>query len=244
MAFFTLLSIIIAIMFHGINSQMIPKPVTTYPTYQTITTTTSTSTPPPPTCPSIDEITSAMEKLFDAQTKVLQKKLADIEERLNDLASCQTTGMGAGELFLGIYENLTVFNDWTLLYDKPYSHSTTSDELKKVAAQCNTNRVVVGAMQHENSNIINVAAVGPTRVLSLNTTVEDPEEIENVLWYLESGRTFGFRPVENDSTEPSRSELFLGWYIDVNYGGWRAGKNTNLYQNSIWRKVIYCMPTL
>jgi hypothetical protein len=227
MAFSPLLSIIIAIMFHGMNSQMVPRP--------------STAAPSTTTCPSIDEITSAMEKLFDTQTKILQAKLADIEERLHDLSSCNS--MGAGELFLGIYENLTIFADWALLYKKPYSHSTTSKELKEVASQCKSNRVVVGAMQNENSTMINVAAVGPTRVLYLNATVENPEEIESVLWYLESGRTFGFRPAENDENEPPRSELFLGWYIDVNYGGWRAGKNTNLYQNSIWHKVIYCMPT-
>ena len=221
MASFPILAILIVILFHGICSQMV-------------------GTKPTPTCPSIDEVTNAMQKLFDAQTKVLNSKLAEIEARLDDLKSCDT--MGPSELFMGTYENLTIFEDWTLLYNKPYSHSTTSKELKDAANKCSSNRVVVGAMKNENSTIIDVAAVGPTRVLYLNATVEDPEEIENVLWYLESGRTFGFRPVENDPDEPTRSELFLGWYIDVNYGGWRAGKNTNLYQNSIWRKVIYCMP--
>ncbi|CAF0912457.1 unnamed protein product [Rotaria sp. Silwood1] len=213
--------------FHGICSQMIgPKPTT--PT-------------PIPTCPSIDEITSTMEKLFDAQTKILLSKLADMEARLNDLTSCKP--MAPSELFMGIYENLTIFDDWILLYNEPYNHNTTSKELKQVANKCNSNRIVVGAIQNENSSILSVAAVGPTRVLHLNTKVEDPEEIENVLWYLESGRSFGFRPIENDPNEPPRSELFLSWAIDVNYGGWRAGKATNLYQNSTWHKVIYCMPT-
>ncbi|CAF2767590.1 unnamed protein product [Rotaria sp. Silwood2] len=215
-------------MFHGIYTQMIgPKPTTT-PT-------------PTPTCPSIDEITSSMEKLFDVQTKILLAKLADMEARLNDLTSCKP--MAPSELFMGIYENLTIFDDWILLYNKPYNHNTTSKELKDIANKCNSNRVVVGAIQNEDLSILNVAAVGPTRVLYLNTTVETPEEIENVQWHLESGRSFGFRPIENDPDESPRSELFLSWTIDANYGGWRAGKTTNLYQNSIWHKVIYCMPT-
>ncbi|CAF4264137.1 unnamed protein product [Rotaria socialis] len=198
-------------------------------------------TKPPPTCPSIDEIKSTMGELFDTQTKILLTKLAEMETRLNELESCNH--MGPSELFMGIYENLTIYNDWTLLYNKPYNHSTTSTELKAVADQCYSDRVVVGAMENENSAILNVAAVGPTRVLYLNVSSETPEEIENVLWYLESGRTFGFRPTDNDPNEPPKSELFLGWYVDVNYGGWRAGKATNLYQNSKWRKIIYCMPT-
>ncbi|CAF1087614.1 unnamed protein product [Rotaria magnacalcarata] len=203
-----------------------------------------TKPPPPPTtstCPAIDEIKSTMEKLFDAQTEILLTKLAEMEKRLNELESCNP--MGPSELFMGIYENLTIYNDWTLLYNKPYNHSTTSTELKAAADQCYSDRVVVGAMENENSTILNVAAVGPTRVLYLNVSAETPEEIENVLWYLESGRTFGFRPTDNDPNESPRSELFLGWYVDVNYGGWRAGKATNLYQNSKWRKIIYCMPT-
>ncbi|CAF0860658.1 unnamed protein product [Rotaria sordida] len=217
-------------MFHGICSQMIgPKPTTTPPP------------PPPPTCPSIDEITSTMEKLFDAQTKILLSKLADMEARLNELTSNKP--LAPSELFMGIYENITIFDDWILLYNKPYNHNTTSKELKDIANQCNSNRVVVGALQNENSSILSIAAVGPKYVLYHNTAVDAPEEIENVLWYLEPGRSFGFRPIESDPDEPPRSELFLSWSIDVNYGGWRAGEATNLYQNSIWHKVIYCMPT-
>jgi hypothetical protein len=227
MAFLPLLSIVMTMMFYSINGQM----VGTKPTPPTTTT----------TCPSINDITTAMQDLFDAQTRILSSKLAEMEARLNDLSSCNT--LAPSELFMGTYENLTIFKDWTLIYNKPYSHSTTSKELKEAADQCSSNRIVVGAMQNENSTILNLAAVGPIRVLHLNNTIENPEEIESVLWYLESGRTFGFRPVQYDENDPPRSELFLGWYIDVNYGGWRAGKNTNLYQSSIWHKVIYCMPS-
>lgn len=225
MGFCPLLFVMIAIIFHGTSSQMV-------------------GTKPPPTtssCPSISEITSAMQKLFDAQTNILMSKLADMEARLDDITACSS--MAPGELFMGIYEDLSISNDWLLIYNKPYNYSTTTKELYEVANKCNSNRIVVGAINTENFNKITVAAVGPTRVLYLNNTVEAPEEIENVLWYLESGRAFGFRPIENDPDIPARSELFLGWHVDLNYGGWRAGKLTNLYQSSLWRKVIYCMPT-
>lgn len=209
---------------------------------QMVGTTKSTTTlsPSPITCPSLDEIVTAMEILFKEQTRQLTKKLVELEEKLNDLSSCKQ--MGPSELFLGIYENLTIFNEWTEIYNKAYSHSTTSEELRQAANRCRSNRVVVGAINGENSTMFQVAAVGPKRVLTLNNTMNDAEEIENVRWVLESGRTFGFQPVQIDDYEEPRSELFLGWSIDVKHGGWRAGKQTNLYQNSIWRKVIYCMP--
>lgn len=184
------------------------------------------------------------EKLIDTMKEVLEpltRKIADLEERLNDLAS--SLRLGPSELYMGLYSNLTIFSDWIEIYNKAYDEKTTTDELRHAAQQCRTNRVIVGAMENKNSNVLTVAGVGPTRVLVSNRGMYDPEVIENVAWYLESGRSFGFRPNDNDIYNNDRSELFLDWYVDVNYGGWRAGTQMNLSTNSAWRKVIYCMAT-
>lgn len=207
---------------------------------QMVGTRPPTTPEPLTTCPALEEIAGSIELLFKEQTRQLTAKLIELEEKLNDLASCKQ--MGPSELFLGIYENLTIYTEWVELYNQPYSHSTTSDELRQVSNRCRSNRVVVGAMHGENNTVLQVAAVAPKRVLTLNNTMADAQEIEHVRWFLESGRSFGFQPVQTDDDETPRSELFLGWSIDVKHGGWRAGKQTNLYQNSIWRKVIYCMP--
>lgn len=227
MSNFPLVFIIITMIFHGICSQMVnTKPPTTL-------------APIIANCPSIDEIKSTMETLFEAQTKLLLSKLAIMQEKLDDMTSCRA--MGPSELFEGIYENLSIFPDWLLVYNKPYSHNTTSEELKDAARKCFSNRVVVGAINNEQATMINIAAVGPKRVLSLDATMYEPEEIGNVLWHLKSGVSFGFRPIDNQ--EELKSEHFLIWALDLSYGGYRAGKFSNLYQDSKWHKVIYCMPT-
>jgi hypothetical protein len=132
---------------------------------------------------------------------------------------------------------------WSIIYDFPYSHVTTVDELRALKSRCKK-QIIVGAIEGSSSTILKIAAMGPSEILSLDSPLNQPTKYGNIHWYLTSNKSFGFAPSSTtinlnhvDHGEKDNSENRLSWGL-TGYGGYRAGAVIALLNNNEWRKII------
>jgi hypothetical protein len=132
---------------------------------------------------------------------------------------------------------------WSIIYDFPYSHATTVEELRALKSQCK-GQIIVGAVQGSSSAILKIAAMGPSEILLLDSPLNQPTKHGNVHWYLTPKKSFGFAPSTTtincgcaDHGEKDNSENRLSWHLDLS-GGHRAGTVKKLHDNNEWRKII------
>jgi hypothetical protein len=183
----------------------------------------------------------------------LNSRLDVLDARLSCVSNCSipevlnstTTPSPVPELEQKIYQNLTINENWKLVYDQPYSHITTNDDLVKAASVC-SNQVLVGASYGANESQLVLAAVGPVEVLTHQTALNKPVQFGDVFWYNTAKNSFGFSPTKiitqgSADTNDKSSALRLSWHVDERSGGYRAGAATELNGNTIWRKLIYCL---
>ncbi len=151
---------------------------TTTTTTQQITstmTTASSVTCPPSITPDILE--AAKKEIIDtillAISREITSKLEAIEELLSTFTcSNNRTSPPPLELDWQIYENLQIpLTGWLRVFDQPYSHKTRTEDLNQIAGICH-NQVLVAATFNGS---ISVAAVGPARLLTLNTMWNQPQ---------------------------------------------------------------------
>lgn len=167
----------------------------------------------------------------------LQRNLQTVENALNTNE--------VKDLLKGVSHNILLSSlslSWEIIYDFPYSHTTTVEELRELRPQCNNN-IIVGAMQGDSAMTLSIAAMGPAEVLSLDSPLNQPTKFRNVYWYLTPNRSFGFAPSSTtincntaDTGENDHAENRLSWHL--NKGGYRAGAFTKLNDSSEWRKII------
>ena len=217
---------------------------TTQQITSTMTTTTISATCPPSITP--DNLEEAKKEIISsvllAISREITSKLEAIEERLSTLTCSNNNTTPPLELAWQIYENLQIsLNGWLRVFEQPYSHKTRTEDLNQIAGICH-NQMLVAAMFNKS---ISLAAVGPTSVLTLNTTWNQPQKVGQVYWYRTNGKSFGFSPLATIRQTPGDNEdlsspLRLSWLLDQNIGGYRAGAIRSLADNSLWRKVIYC----
>ena len=132
---------------------------------------------------------------------------------------------------------------WNTIYDFPYNHVTTVEELRALKSRCKQH-IIVGAIQGSSSTVLKIAAKGPSEILSLNSPLNQPTKYGNTYWYLTLTKSFGFAPSSTtikchdaDYGETDNSEKRLSWHLD-GFGGYRAGTVKELNDNSEWRKII------
>ncbi|CAF0892118.1 unnamed protein product [Adineta ricciae] len=210
----------------------------------TTTTTATSSTCPPSITPDMLEAAKReiIDSIYLAISRQVTGRLEAIEERLSALSCSSGSPSPPIQLAWQIYENLQIkLNGWLLVFDQPYSHRTRTEDLNQIAGICR-NDVLVAASFNKT---ISVAAVGPAKILTLNTTWNRPEQFGQVYWYRTNGKSFGFSPLStirqtSGDNEDLSSSLRLSWILDQNTGGYRAGTTRLLTNDSIWRKVIYC----
>jgi hypothetical protein len=216
-------------------------------TIQQMTSTVSTTSNT--TCPSIitDEMIEEIKKeIIEAVLRNISSeitsRLEEMEERLSKLNCSNNSTTPAIELSWQIYENLEFpLTGWLCVFDQPYSHKTRGDDLDQIAGICQ-NEVLVGATYNGS---ISLAAVGPASVLTLNTPWNQPAQFDQVYWYRNNGKSFGFSPnsiIRQTSADNQDldSPLRLSWLLDQNMGGYRAGVTRSLADSSLWHKVVYC----
>jgi hypothetical protein len=132
---------------------------------------------------------------------------------------------------------------WKIIYDFPYSHATTIEELRALKSQCKE-QIIVGAVQGSSATRLAIAAMGPSDILLLNNPLNQPTKYGNVHWYLTPKVSFGFAPStatincrNADTEQKNNSENRLCWYL-LGIGGYRAGAAIKLDKNNEWRKII------
>jgi hypothetical protein len=216
-------------------------------TIQQITSTMTTTSIP--TCQAnitcdISEETKKeiIDTVLLAVSRDIASQLEAIEARLSELVGSNNDTKPPIKLSWQIYENLQIpLTGWLRVFDQPYSHKTRTEDLNQIAGICH-NQVLVAATFNGS---ISVAAVGPARLLTLNTMWNQPQQLGQVYWYRTSGKSFGFSPSAtirqtSADNEDLNSPLRLSWLLDQNVGGYRAGTTRSLADNSLWHKVIYC----
>ena len=137
----------------------------------------------------------------------------------------------------------SLYPSWTKIYDYPYSHVTTVEELRTLRLKCNR-QIIVGAIQGRLSNLLEIAAMGPSEILSLDSPLNQPTAYGDISWYLTPKSSFGFAPSSTsiycayaDCEREDNAENRLSWHL-CDVGGYRAGAVMNLNSNKEWRKII------
>ncbi len=153
---------------------------------------------------------------------------------------CRALPFFAGNDLSGIKLDLPIssLGDFTVCMDAPFSDYTSQDKL--AACSINPNQyVAVGAKQEGSSTL---ALVAVTRASEAFDKHCDTLLSNGAYWYNCVGRSFGFAPSSSISlqyvdTESSQCEYRLSWYVDLNFGGWRAGCAIGLYDSSYYKQI-------
>eukprot|EP00276_Gloeochaete_wittrockiana_P002264 CAMPEP_0184674342 /NCGR_PEP_ID=MMETSP0308-20130426/87185_1 /TAXON_ID=38269 /ORGANISM="Gloeochaete witrockiana, Strain SAG 46.84" /LENGTH=273 /DNA_ID=CAMNT_0027121933 /DNA_START=398 /DNA_END=1219 /DNA_ORIENTATION=- len=90
--------------------------------------------------------------------------------------------------------DVTLYCDWTCLYQRPYSHLTTVAEID--AACDNYKYALVGAYHKDSPTRLALAAWGETaEILKKTTSATEAHEVNGAYWYFNAQRSFGFAPI-------------------------------------------------
>ncbi|CAF1543325.1 unnamed protein product [Didymodactylos carnosus] len=133
-------------------------------------------------------------------------------------------------------------DDWEVIYNEPYNHLTTTEELRSLLSKC-SKQIIVAAHFKQQAREFSLAACGPKEILNLNTNQNIPTKFGNVYWYLTPKLSFGFSPTEKIEqriidTEDEQGTKRLSWHLNGFSGGYRVGMTKGLTENKNWRKVI------
>jgi len=179
------------------------------------------------------------------KVKSLEKVVENLQENLQKVKTIANLNLPLGFAF-GIVHDISLSSlspSWSIIYDFPYSHVTTVEELQALKSQCKK-QIIVGAIQGNSSKILKIAAMGPSNILLLNSPRNQPMKYGNVHWYLTPEYSFGFAPSTTtincfraDRRKTDNSENRLSWHLN-GCGGYRAGAARILNRNNKWRKII------
>jgi hypothetical protein len=180
-------------------------------------------------------------KKFKALEKIVENLQLNIQ-KLQATANLHSTLRFAPGVFHDISIS-SLLSSWNIIYDFPYSHETTVEELRALRPQC-TEQIIVGAIKGNASMILSIGAIGPADILLLNSLLNQPTKYGNVHWYLTPTKSFGFAPLTTtincynaDYIVTDNSKNRLSWHLDGS-GGYRAGVMIDLDENNQWRKII------
>eukprot|EP01041_Mallomonas_annulata_P005303 gene5303-10610_t len=146
----------------------------------------------------------------------------------------------------GIFQNYLIqdlsTHSFTVCYDQPYSIATTSASL----SNCNGSWLFVGARQESINTSVSLGAFITPDIFNSTGSTSLAFPFNGAYWYYYPTYSFGFSPSQTINLRradilTSDCNLRLSWHLDLSYGGYRAGCNTDLYSTS-WRKVIYTTP--
>ncbi len=159
------------------------------------------------------------------------------------------------ELF-SLAQNIAVVSlltqGYSLVYNNPFSHLTTSNELRAISSSCNENTIICVGAGLNNSNTLMLISCGECRLVLNFTQINRPVLINSAYWYFTEGYSFGYSPTSTiqqakcdtyDLQNDQRLCLQLSSMRrrDLNNvtGGSRIGSNLNLDNDSSHMKMIY-----
>jgi len=136
----------------------------------------------------------------------------------------------------GIYENLDIsallLSGWVKIYDKPYSHPTTTSELEDVKFQCNSKSVIcIGGEHKDRPNRLVLCAIDDANNALEPTisTIDAKKSKNDVCWYCKDGYAFGFSAESNINLalpDVLPGQKRLSWRL-TGAGGFRLGEEKN-----------------
>lgn len=135
-----------------------------------------------------------------------------------------------------------------IVYDYPYSHVSTYLELMQIKSDCMQNSILcVAGGEVESSHLLLVSCGNCLTILS-ETHLNEPKFENGAYWYLTKQTSFGFSDIyEIDQNRCDYYDCALGctnmyklcWLVNSIFGGWRLGKQFDLYNSSFYRKLIF-----
>ena len=152
--------------------------------------------------------------------------------------------VNASPLPFGVFHLLqdTFGEGWTTVLNVTYAHHTsnTDTDLSAFGSRC----AFVGAKTSRHAATFVLGAFGAADFVSGVTTHNVPHETRGVLWYRTLSKSFGFvssgNTVQQNSADTGSAdgEDRLSWHIGQGVGGYRAGDNTGLNSDTVYRKII------
>ena len=138
------------------------------------------------------------------------------------------------------YEDL-IANKCSPCYSEYYHTPTTSTDISSCAGPV----LFVGAID-DGDSVFSLGAYGLASEVQTQTALNTPHLSNGVYWYFTSGYSFGF--LKDDTLQQSKAdvgssnpEYRLSWFVDSDYGGYRAGSQLNI-SDATWQKVIWSCP--
>ncbi|CAF1030617.1 unnamed protein product [Brachionus calyciflorus] len=154
--------------------------------------------------------------------------------------------------YLNSYPNLTrnypisnlINNGFQIVYDQFYSLGTMYSDMSLAKSYCNLSSILCTGGSLTNSDILELVACGNCNQIFRNTTLNSPNLVGSVYWYMTPGQSFGFSPsftiTQNTADTCSQSDpLRLSWHFDQNYGGWRLGNMIDLDFSTLYKKLLF-----
>jgi hypothetical protein len=179
------------------------------------------------------------------KAELLENKVANLEQYVQELETNTNLYLLVG-FAQGVVHDIPLSSlpaSWEIIYDFTYGHVTTVEELRALKLRCKK-QIIVGAIQGSSSTILDIAAMGPSEILLLDSPLNEATKFGNVNWYLTPDYSFGFAPSSStvncfcaDYGERDNSENRLSWHLSGD-GGYRAGVFKDLVHNNQWRKII------
>jgi hypothetical protein len=133
---------------------------------------------------------------------------------------------------------------YSIVYDKGYFHYTTSAEIDAIRRNCGPKSVLCVGGRDSTTDILVVYVCGLCEIITLKTSLNQPNYHNYFYWYNTPNYTFGYSPSANisqavytDVVLDSWNDRILSWNLD-NIGGNRLGTYLNLGSNTRYYKII------
>ena len=131
-----------------------------------------------------------------------------------------------------------------LVYDYPYSHFTSYDEIEAIRAECISSTIMCVGGGNQSDGLLRVVACGNCLNITTLTQLGQTTFSGSAYWYFAFGYSFGFAPdplidlISADLQDLS-SNLRLSWYLDEYNGGYRLGDLIGLFNDNIYYKKVF-----
>ena len=154
------------------------------------------------------------------------------------------------EVQYGVAVSNLIQSGCSLCYNKFYGDRTTTS----IIESCTGKWLFVGAVASDSSTFL-LGAYGLASDVLTQTALNTPHLSNGVWWYFTPGQSFGFADTSVIRQSPAdyadypgtdiHTQSRLSWHLDQPFGGFRAGRNIFLNEDSsVWHKQIYNCPGL
>ena len=141
-----------------------------------------------------------------------------------------------------------VSKGFQIVYDYAYSHVSTYVELMQIRSNCTPNSTICVGGKETDSADLTLVSCGNCYAILNETQMNAPRYENGAYWYLTQYNSFGFSDIYEidqnrcdyyDCALYCTNDAKLCWLINSIFGGWRLGTYHNLYNSTVYRKLIF-----